>query len=105
MIKMILSYIICKDNTEATKIGKLLLEKRLAGCINIFPPISSMYHWKGKIESSKEVVLIAKTTKSKYMQLEKEVIKIHSYDTPCVLAIPVDHIADKYHKWLIDEIG
>ncbi len=101
---MILAYIPCTDKAEATKIGRHLLKKRLAGCINIFPSITSMYHWKGKIESSKEVLLIAKTTQKKYMELEREVIKIHSYDTPCVLAIPVDRIADKYHKWLISEL-
>jgi periplasmic divalent cation tolerance protein len=105
---LILVYITCGNLAEAKKVGQHLLEKRLAGCINIFPHMQSAYFWppkSGKIEEAKEVVLIAKTIKSKYKALEKEIYKIHSYQNPCILAIPVELVAKKYYDWLKGELG
>jgi len=66
-----------------------------------------MFFWppkSGKIDETKEVVLIAKTTEDKYKELENEVHKIHTYDVPCVIAIPVAHVSKKYSDWLIGEL-
>lgn len=95
---MILIYITCKDNKEAKKISKHLLEKRLVACTNIHP-IESMYWWKGKIQDDKEVVVLAKTGEKNYEKVKEEVKKLHSYEIPCILRIRAE--ANKeYNKWI-----
>lgn len=107
MTDMLLVYITCESVDQARQIGKHLMEKRLCACVNIFPDMQPMFFWppkSGTIDESKEVVLIAKTIESKYQGLEDEVHKIHTYDVPCVFAIPVQHVAKKYYDWLVGEI-
>lgn len=95
---MILVYIICKDKAEAKKIANALIKKKLIACANIFP-IDSLYMWKGKLQSDKETVLLAKTSNSKDKAVEKEVKKLHSYDVPCI--IKINATANKsYQNWL-----
>ncbi len=81
--KMILIYVPCKDEEEAVKISKRLLEKRLVACTNVHP-IRSFYRWEGKIQDDREFVIIAKTSNKKYDDIKDEVKKIHSYDVPCI---------------------
>lgn len=77
-------YIIAGSMEEAKKIGKVLLSKRLVSCVNIWK-ISSMYWWKGDIQDDEEFVLLAKTTSEKVGAVEDEVLKLHSYELPCIV--------------------
>ena len=95
---MTLIYITCKDEEEATKISKHLLEKKLVACSNMHP-IRSMYWWKGKIQDEKEFVIIAKTLDKNYDEIKKEVSKMHSYDVPCILKIDAE-ANESYDKWV-----
>lgn len=107
MTDLLLVYITCESVDQAKAMGRHLMNKRLAACINIYPEMIPMFFWppkEGVIDESKEVVLIAKTIESKYQQLEAEVHTIHSFDTPCVIAIPVAHVAQKYYDWLKGEL-
>jgi len=99
---MDLIYITCKDEKEAVKISKYLLEKRLIACSNIFP-IRSMYWWKGKIQDEKEYVILAKTLEKNYNKIKEEVSKIHSYDIPCILKIDAE-ANESYGQWVKKEI-
>jgi len=104
---MILVYITCESKKQAKEIGKHLLKKRLCGCINIFEKMTPIYWWppkKGKLCEDKEVVLIVKTTEEKYMAIEKEVTKIHSYEVPCIFSIKVNKVNKPYLDWLTGEI-
>lgn len=106
--QVILIYITCENKIEAEKIGEYLLKLRLTGCVNIYDHVSPMFFWppkEGIIDRSSEVVLLVKTIWKNYSAIEAEVTKIHSYDTPCIFAIPVMAMADKYHKWLTDEMN
>ena len=96
---MTLIYITCKDEKEARKISLHLLEKKLIACAN-FLPISSMYYWEGKIEDSKEFLIIAKSEESKFDQISKEVKSIHSYDIPCIVKIP-SKANEEYEHWAL----
>ena len=96
---MIFVYIVCKDKNEAKRIGLELVEKKLAGCCNIFP-IEAIYRWKGRIVQSKETVLIAKSLNKNFGIIKKEVEKLHSYTTPCILEIPIKNVNSKYLDWL-----
>ena len=99
---MTLIYITCKDDEEAVKISKHLLEKRLIACSNIHP-IRSLYWWEGKIQDEKEVVIIATTLEKNYGKIKEEVSKLHSYDVPCILKIDAE-ANESYDKWVNDEV-
>ena len=99
---MILVYIICRDEKEAVKISRYLLEKRLIACSNIHP-IQSMYWWKGKLQDEKEAVILAKTLDKNYNKIKKEVEKIHSYDVPCILKLNVE-ANEGYDEWVRKEV-
>ncbi|MBI2651339.1 divalent-cation tolerance protein CutA [Candidatus Woesearchaeota archaeon] len=99
---MALIYITCKDEEEAVKISKHLLDKRLIACSNIHK-IRSMYHWEGNIADENEYVVIAKTLEKNYDEIKKEVKKIHSYKIPCILKIDAE--ANKsYDEWVKREV-
>ena len=100
---MTIVYITCRDEKEAVKISKYLLEKRLIACSNIHP-IRSLYWWKGKIQDEKEYAIIAKTIDKNYNKIKKEVSKIHSYDVPCILKIDAE-ANESYEKWVEKEAG
>lgn len=107
MTEMLLVYITCNSVAQAKKIGKYLMKKKLCACVNIFPEMQPLFFWppkSGVIDESKEVVLIAKTVEQKYQMLEDEVHQMHSYEVPCIFAIPVKHVAQKYYNWLIGEM-
>ena len=87
MKDLLLVYITCESEDQAKDIGVHLMNKKLCACVNIFPNIIPMFFWPPK--SGK----IDKTTEDKYKQLEKEVHKIHTYEVPCVIAIPVAHVS------------
>ena len=102
MGKIAFAYITNPDRKTARKVAVLLLKKKLAACANIFP-IESIYLWKGKMRNEKEVVLIAKTSGSRFPALKKEVEKMHPYEVPCIIKIPVQ-ANEKYAKWILSEI-
>lgn len=107
MTDLLLVYITCESVEQARVIGKVLMDKRVCACVNIVPEMISMSFWppkKGVIEEGKEVILIAKTLERKYQQLEREVRKIHTYEVPCILAIPIKHVSQPYYQWLAGEI-
>ncbi len=95
---MIFVYVTVKSVEEAKNISKCLLQKKLIACANFFP-ITSMYRWSGKIVDDSEVVLLLKTVEEKYSKIVSIVEKIHSYDTPCVIKIPVSSNAN-YLEWI-----
>ncbi len=100
--KLLLIYITSKDSAEARKVAAHLMKKRLIACANIFP-ISSMYRWKGKIESGREAVLIGKTLPKHYLAIKKEVRRIHSYSTPCIMKIDAEANRE-FSGWLCGEV-
>ncbi len=104
---MIFIYITCENVTEAKKIGKHLLKKRLCGCFNIIDGMNAVYWWppkSGKIEEANETILLIKTLEGKFDEIEKEVLTLHSSDTPCLIAIPTINVAKKYFDWIKGEI-
>lgn len=88
----------------AEKIAKVVVERRLAGCVQILGPIKSSYWWKGKIENADEYLCILKSKKSLYPKLEKIIKDIHPYETPEIIGIPIIAGYDGYLKWLDGEV-
>ena|SRR3989338_3247352 len=96
-------YITCTNKTEANKIGRTLVESRLAACVNIIDGMNSIYWWEGKIEEGKETVLIAKTKKSLVKKLIKKVKSLHRYDCPCIVSWPIAAGNPDFLKWVEKE--
>jgi periplasmic divalent cation tolerance protein len=88
------------DLKMARALAKAALTARLIACANLIPNIESHYRWQGKIESSAEVLLVLKTSRSKLGALEKLVLARHPYDTPEFLVLPLTAGSRKYLDWL-----
>jgi periplasmic divalent cation tolerance protein len=89
---------------EARKIARHLIENRLAACVNIIPQIESIYRWQGKVESSREWLLLAKTTQERFPAVRDAIRKLHSYDLPECVAINIEDGSSDYLQWLGDSV-
>jgi periplasmic divalent cation tolerance protein len=98
-------FITAANREEASRLAETLVEKRLAACVQILPEIESVYRWQGKIERQREVLLIAKTTQSRFEELEKEVRALHSYETPEIVALPLSAGSSPYLEWLTTSVA
>jgi len=95
----------CGTLTEGRKIARSLVSKRLAACVNVvLSPADSYYTWKGKLEVAREYLLVVKTTMKNLANLEKEVKRLHSYDVPELIALPVAAGSKNYLKWLENSV-
>jgi len=91
----------CGSLKEARHIARQVVMRRLAACVNVVRcPVESFYTWKGKLESAREHLLIIKTTAKRLPDLEREVHRLHSYDVPEFIALPVAAGSAKYLAWL-----
>lgn len=96
-------YVTTSDENEAISIAKSIVHEKLAACANILPSMKSVYTWKGETCVDQETVLILKTVASKFEQLKNRVIELHSYELPCVVAIPIVEGHQPYLQWLSDQ--
>jgi periplasmic divalent cation tolerance protein len=96
----IVVFITASSREEAVRLAELLVSKSLAACVQIMPEMESVYRWHGEIERSREVLLIAKTISAKFAALESEVLQLHSYETPEIVAFPLTHGSVPYLDWL-----
>ena len=85
------TYITVSNREEARNIGQTLVEEKIAACVNLLAPMESIYLWNGEMQQDQETVLIAKTTAQMMPTLTRRVKELHSYEVPCILAIPVAH--------------
>ena len=90
------------DEQTAAKIANCLVEKRLAACINIIAPIRSIYKWEGKIEDDKEVLMIVKTRKDLFEELESSVKQMHPYSVPEIIGLPIIKGSSEYLNWITE---
>jgi periplasmic divalent cation tolerance protein len=97
----IVVFVTCESSAEAGRIATWLIRKRLAACGNIVgAPVTSIYRWKGKIQKAKEVLLVLKSTRRAFAALEREVRRLHSYDVPEIIALPVAFGSQQYLSWI-----
>lgn len=101
----LIAYITVPDRAEALRIGKALLESRLAACINILDGMESAYWWEGRIESARESVLLAKCSATRRDALTAKVRELHAYQVPCVVFWPLEAGNREYLDWIERECG
>lgn len=92
-------YITTKDEDEARKIGRTLVEEKLAACVNIHP-IKSIYRWEGVIEEEGETAMLVKTRTELADKVIERVKELHSYEVPCIVSLPIDKGNPDYLKWI-----
>ena len=85
---------------EARKIARRLVEARLAACVNLCPPIRSIYRWQGKIADEREYLLLIKTKRCLFGELKDAILNCHSYTTPEILCLPVIKGSQDYLQWI-----
>jgi periplasmic divalent cation tolerance protein len=105
MTNKIVVLVTCGSAKEARKIARAVVEQRMAACANIVAsPVQSIYRWNGRVESAKEFLLIIKTTQARFAKLKAEVKRLHSYDVPEIVALPIAAGATNYLNWVSDSV-
>jgi len=95
----------CSTEDEAVKLARLLVEERLAACVNIVPGIESYYRWQGAVETADEVAAIFKADDHTVDALMTRIAGLHSYDVPCIVTWPVGKLLRPYAAWVEDSVG
>ncbi|XP_039515207.1 protein CutA homolog [Pimephales promelas] len=94
----------CPTEQTARDIGRSIMEKRLAACVNIFPRTTTMYYWKGDIRDATEILLLVRTRTSLVQRLVAYLKAVHPYDIPEIISFPIDDGSQHYLKWMDDAV-
>jgi len=94
----------CATEEEAERLARVLLDARLAACINVIPRVRSFYRWKGAIESGDECLLLIKSSRGLFGELKAALEKVHSYEVPEMVALPVVEGAANYLEWMVTNL-
>ena len=91
------------DRETALKIARHLIDRRLAACVNVLAPCTSVYRWQGKTEEAQEIPLLIKTRGEAYPQVEAAIRQVHPYELPEIIAVPVQRGLPAYLQWVASE--
>ena|SRR5579862_461024 len=104
MTDKIVVFSTCDSEESAVRLARHLVEQRVAACVNILPQARSIYRWKDKIEDAAEFVLVIKSRRDLFPALRREIQKIHTYEVPEAIALPVVEGSEAYLAWLDQEL-
>lgn len=105
MTDKIVIFSTCSSAEEAGRIARRLVELRLAACVTSIPGAQSTYRWKGAVEQSEEWLLMIKSSRELFAQLKAELQKLHSYEAPEVIAVPIVDGSESYLGWMDRELA
>lgn len=95
----------CPDADTAARIGRALVQERLAACINVLPGLRSIYRWQGSVEEAAEALLLAKTTRAALPALQSRVVALHPYELPDLLVVEAAGGLPASLAWIADNVG
>ncbi len=98
-------YCTAPNAAAARRIARRVIEARLAACANIWPRCASVYRWQGRIETSREAVMIFKTTRAQWPALRRAVVELHPYECPCVIAVEIQDGFRPFLEWIADSVS
>lgn len=104
MAEYAVAFVTTSGDEESRKIAQVLLDKKLAACVNIVPQIESLFIWEGKLDSDKESLMIIKTTKAMVSELIEEVRKNHSYEVSETICLPIIQGNEPYLRWISEVV-
>ena len=104
MTDKIVIFVAVGSSSDAALLAKSLVEKRLAACANLIPGITSWYWWEGRVNQDQEVLLMIKTSRDKFAALEKEVLRLHSYAVPEIIALQIVEGSKNYLNWIEESL-
>ena len=105
MTQKILVLVTCGSVQEARQIGRALVQERLAACVNVVQaPVESIYRWKGRVDTAMEFLMIIKSSRERFSALEERIRKLHSYEIPEIIAVPIEKGSRDYLAWLTDSV-
>lgn len=96
-------YAVFSDVAEAIAVGRTVVEERLAACINLLAPCTSIYRWEGEIELADEAPAILKTTSDRADALIARIADLHSYQVPAIVVLPIERLYEPYAAWVDEE--
>jgi periplasmic divalent cation tolerance protein len=95
-----ITFVTCKDRKQATAIARVLVQEKLAACVNIVPEITSIYRWDGRVEEASEVLILIKSRRALSKKLVARVRELHTYEVPEVVTIPITTGNPPYLRWV-----
>ena len=104
MTDKILVLVTCGNAKEAEEIARGVVEKRLAACVNVLPSLTSWYWWESKLTQDQELLLIIKSSRKVFGELEKEILRLHSYAVPEIVALPIVEGSVNYLNWIEESL-
>ncbi|MFV2060219.1 MAG: divalent-cation tolerance protein CutA [Gammaproteobacteria bacterium] len=97
-------YCTCPNNEVANTISKVLVENKLAACVNILPNITSIYRWQGELQRDQEQLLLIKSRSDKFEDIKQAIIKYHPYELPEIIAVSIDNAVPNYLNWINESL-
>ena len=97
-------YITCANAAEARKIAGAVVAERLAACANIMAPHEAVYWWDGAVQKGDEVAVVMKTRAELFDRLKDRIVELHSYEVPCIVALPIEGGHAPFLDWIKDEV-
>jgi periplasmic divalent cation tolerance protein len=104
-VSIVSVYVLFANAAEAERIGRIVIEERLAACINILAPVRSIYRWQGAIDTADEVAAILKTSRAEADALIARISAMHSYEVPCIVIWPIEQALGSYADWVEESVG
>jgi len=105
MTDKIVVLVTCASSAQAREIARVLVERRLAACASVLEaPVRSVYRWKGRVESARESLLVLKTSRKRFAAVERAVRRLHTYDVPEIIALPIAAGARDYLAWISESV-
>jgi periplasmic divalent cation tolerance protein len=101
----IIVFVTCETDEQANQIAETLVGEKLAACVNVVPGIRSCYVWNGELMWAAEVLLLVKTTRGRYLQMQERVTAMHSYDIPEIVGVTIEDAFQKYLDWIDTSVG
>jgi len=101
--KVLIVLVMASSRKEAIRIAQAVVKEKLAACVNILSPVTSIFRWKGKVQRSRETLLIVKTTERRYPGLERLIRSLHSYEVPEIVALRIGRGLSQYTAWVEQE--
>ena len=105
MTDKIIVFVTCESKEQAETIAQNVVSEKLAACVNVLPGIRSCYVWEGKLTWSEELLLLIKTTRGRFEQLQNRIRALHNYAVPEIVGVTIDEAFDKYIDWIDECVG